>query len=120
MIRALPTESQRRRKESALAFQQIFHDAEPLRVERFSANSFPRSTIPVSCVALIAFFAMEVGVNPRPVLSFVLLSRFVGSRPIALGMPPESSEGESEFRRRFGLRERLTKIVQGHVRYSVT
>ena len=32
-------------------------------------------------------------------------------RPIALGIPPQASEGGREFRRRFGGSERLTDII---------
>ena len=42
----------------------------------------------------IAFLAMQVGVHPRTLGPFVLLSGFVGSRPIALGVPPETRECE--------------------------
>jgi hypothetical protein len=39
-------------------------------------------------VVLIAFFAMQVGVHPRTLGAFVLLSGFVGPSPITLGIPP--------------------------------
>lgn len=42
---------------------------------------------------------MEVRVNPRAILAFVLLGGFVRSCPIALGVPPQSGEGETEARR---------------------
>jgi len=35
--------------------EQFPYDAEPFCIEWFSANGFPCSTIPVKCVALIAF-----------------------------------------------------------------
>jgi len=50
-------------------------------------------TIPVRCVALIAFLAMKVGVNPRTLDALVLLRGFVCSLPIALGIPPQPDEG---------------------------
>jgi hypothetical protein len=46
-----------------------------------------------------------IGVHPRTLRSSVLLSRFVGPRPIALSIPPETREGERQFRRRLGLGE---------------
>jgi len=55
--------------------------------------------------------------DPCPVATFILLSSFVRSRPIALGVRPEAGEGECKFRRWFGCGERFTKIVQGHVGY---
>ncbi len=45
---------------------------------------------------------MQVGVHPRTLYAFVLLRRFVGSRPIALGIPPQSGEGECESGWRLG------------------
>jgi hypothetical protein len=43
---------------------------------------------------MIAFFAMQVGAHPTPLWPLILLRRFVRLRPIALGVPPQSSEGE--------------------------
>jgi hypothetical protein len=40
--------------------QQISHDAQPFRIERFPANRLARPTVPVRCVALIAFLAVQV------------------------------------------------------------
>jgi hypothetical protein len=37
---------------------------------------------------MIALFSMEVGMHPRAILAFVLLSGFVRPRPIDLGIPP--------------------------------
>jgi hypothetical protein len=95
--------------------QQLSRDAEPFRIEWFSANGLTCATIPVGGIALIAFLAMKVGVHPRTIGSFVLLGRFVGLRPIAFGIPPQAGEGLCKLGGRFGLGERLTKIVQGHV-----
>src|ERR1039457_4232929 len=57
---------------------QISHNAEPFRIEWLSADGLACSTVPVGCVVLIAFFAMQVGVHPRTIGAFVPLSRFVG------------------------------------------
>jgi hypothetical protein len=81
------TKLQIRSVELALS-QQLSHNAEPFRIYWLSANGFGCPTIPVGCIALIAFLAMQVGVYPRTLGAFVLLSRFVGPRPIALGIPP--------------------------------
>lgn len=81
----------------------IPYDAEPFRIEWHSANGPARPTIPIGCVALIAFLAMQVGVHPRTLGDIVLLCGFVRSRPIALGIPPKTDEGACESRRRFGL-----------------
>jgi len=66
-----------KKRELALS-QQISDDAEPFRIERFPANGLACATIPVGCITLIAFLAMEVGVHPRALGAFVLLSRFAG------------------------------------------
>src|ERR1035437_1522253 len=95
-------------------FQQISRDAEPFHIEWLWANSLPCSTVPIRRVALITFFAMQVGVHPRTLHAFVLLSRCVGQIPIALGIPPQADERECEFRRRCGCGERLTNILPGH------
>jgi hypothetical protein len=63
-------------------------------MKTFSANGFACATVPIGCVALIAFLTVQVGVNPRTVAAFILLSRLVGSRPIALRIPPETRERE--------------------------
>jgi hypothetical protein len=68
--------------------QQSFHDTEPSRTQRFTRHGLPRPTIPICCVALIAFLSMEVGVDPRTLGSVVLLGRFVRQRPTALGVSP--------------------------------
>ena len=69
-------------------FQQSSQDAEPFGIEWLSANGLAYTTIPIGCVALIAFLAVKVGMHPRTLASFILLSRLVGSRPIVLGIPP--------------------------------
>jgi len=92
----------------------------PFGIERLSAYRLPRSTIPIDCVALIAFLAMQIGMDPRTLRAFIVLGRFMRLFPIALGVPPQAEECMCEFRRRFGCGERLAKIVHGHVGYSVT
>jgi hypothetical protein len=44
--------------------QQLRNDAEPFRIERFTTDGLPRPAVPVRCIALVAFLAMQVGVNP--------------------------------------------------------
>jgi hypothetical protein len=52
---------------------------------------------------VIAFLAMQVSVDPRPLGSFVLLSGFVGPIPIAFGIPPKTRKSEYQARRRLGV-----------------
>jgi hypothetical protein len=54
--------------------EQISYDAESLRIQWLPANGLVRPTVPVGCAALIAFHAMQVGVHPRTLRSFVPLS----------------------------------------------
>lgn len=44
--------------------QQFGNDADPLRIRRFPANRLARPTVPVRCVALVAFLSVEIGVHP--------------------------------------------------------
>jgi hypothetical protein len=52
--------------------------------------------------------------HPRTVSPFVLLRGFVRSLPIALGVPPQSGEGERESGWRLGRGEGLAEVVQDH------
>ena len=94
--------------------KQTFDNAEPFPVERLPTHGFTSPTIPVGGVALIALLAVEIRVNPRPLDAFVLLSGFVRSGPIALGIPPQPAEGARESGWRLGRGERLAKFIQGH------
>ena len=68
--------------------KQAFDNAEPFPVERLPAHGFTSPTIPIGCVALIAFFPVEVRMHPRTLDAFILLRGFVRPPPIALGVPP--------------------------------
>jgi hypothetical protein len=48
------------------------HNADPFLIEWLPADGLACSVVPVGCVALIAFFAMQVGVDPRTLDAFVL------------------------------------------------
>lgn len=89
--------------------------AEPPPIKRLPANWLASPTVPVRCVALIAFLAVQVGVNPRSVDTFILLRGFVRPCPIAFPIRPQSSEREGKSGWRFGRGERLSKFVQRHI-----
>ena len=76
--------------------EQGCHDVEPLFVEWFARGRFASAAIPVSGVPDVAFFAMQVGVNPGTVGTFVLLRGFVSAGPVALRVPPQAGESERE------------------------
>ena len=107
-IRGMPT-SVEQRASSAVGFvsavnlnlllaKQSSNDTKPLRIERLAADWLTRSTVPVCCVAVVAFLSMKVGMHPRSFDTFVLLGGFVRSLPIALAIPPQSGEGVREPR----------------------
>jgi hypothetical protein len=99
-------------------FQQRSRDAKPLRIEWLAADGLARPAIPVGSITLIAFLAMQVGVNPRTFNALILLGGLVRPRPIALAVPPETRERVRESG--WGLRrgERFPKFVQGHLNSS--
>ena len=68
--------------------QQFFSNAQPFRIKRSGEHRLGRPLVPISRVAVIAFLAMEIGMNPRPVAALDLLSRFVAACPFALSVPP--------------------------------
>ena len=74
--------------------QQSFHHVEPFCIEWLVANGLASATVPIACVPLIAFLAVEIRMHPRAIPAFVLLRGFVRPCPIALGVPPQSGEGE--------------------------
>lgn len=49
---------------SRALFQQSANNAHPFRIERLSTDWLASAAVPVGGVFLIAFLAMEVGVNP--------------------------------------------------------
>jgi hypothetical protein len=64
--------------------QDVAENAEPFPVERLPAYGLTRPAIPVGSVALIAFLAVEIRVNPRSLDAFVLLRGVVRLFPVAL------------------------------------
>ena len=70
--------------------QQMSGDAAPFLVEWLSANRLAGSGVPITGIVVIAFLAMQIGMYPRAVTSFVLLGRLVGSFPVAFSVPPQS------------------------------
>jgi len=94
--------------------QQFLYETEPLRIERLPAHRLFRPAIPVLRIALITFLAMQVGVNPRPFDALVPLGGLVCPPPIALAIPPQTSERVRESVWQFGRYERLAKVVYGH------
>jgi hypothetical protein len=67
--------------------EQSLYDAHPLRIKRPSADRLVSTSVAIRGVLLIAFLAVEVGVNPCTFPSRIFLSGFMRSLPIALGIP---------------------------------
>jgi len=63
---------------------------------------------------VVAFLAVEVGVNPRSLDTLVLLSGFVRPFPIAFRVKPQSGKRLRESGWRLSRGEGLAKFVQGH------
>jgi len=99
---------------NSTSLQQRIDDAQPFRIERLPAHRLASPAIPVRCVAPIALLAMQIGMHPRTLDPFVLLSGFVRSLPVLLAIPPQSGERVRESGWRLGRGERLAKFVQGH------
>jgi hypothetical protein len=81
-------QTRNRKKREVDLSQQASQDAEPFRIQWLSANWFSCSAVPVDCVALVAFFAMKISMNPTTLGAFVLLCGFVRPCPVALRIPP--------------------------------
>ena len=96
-------------------FEQRSSYVQPLCIERHPTDGLACPAIPIGRVVLIALFARQVSMHPRPLGTFVLLGGLVRALPIVLGVPPQPGKGvrESGWRLRRG--ERLAKFVQGHV-----
>ena len=86
----------------ASRFQQSSHDGKPFLIQGLPADRLACASVPVRRVTLISFFAVEIGVYPRTLDAFIFLSEFVRSRPITLGIPPQSFEGGRESGWRLG------------------
>jgi hypothetical protein len=94
-----------------LLCQQCLHDSQPFRIERLPADGLACPVVPVGCVALITFLAVQIGMYPRTLDAFVLLSGFVRSLPVAIAVPPQPGKCVSGWR--LGRGQRLAKFVQG-------
>lgn len=71
--------------------QQRLGDLRPFTLKRVSGRWLAGTSIPISRIRVVTLLAMQVGMNPCTVETFVLLSRFVRSLPIALGIQPQTS-----------------------------
>ena len=76
-----------------------------------------RTLVPVSRVLLISLPAVEIGMNPRRLLSGrVVLGNVMGAVEISPGVPPQSLEQGRQARRRHPLAQRSTEFFNRHGR----
>ena len=94
--------------------QQCCRDRDPLRLKLVSCSGAARASVPVSRVGEIAFFPMQVGVNPR-CARIGLIPLHAGMRPVpvAPSIPPERLQSQVESWRGLGPGERGSKLLKG-------
>src|ERR1035438_3380810 len=100
---------------SSILSQQISHNGEPFGTQRLPANGLACPTVPVGCVALIAFLAMQVRREPKshPRLRPAEQIRVLASnRP---WHPTRVRRGRVSVRLAARSRRVIAKIVQGHL-----
>ena len=87
---------------SLLFSEQRRRDLRPLVGECDTLHGLrpPGARIPIAGVAEVAFFAMQVGVNPRAVAPAIFLGARVRAVPIAARVVPERLQGTRRVRRR--------------------
>jgi len=74
-----------------------------------------RAFIPVARIFLVAFPAMEVGMNPSRFLPrLVILGDVMGAIEISPGIPPESLEHVRQARRGYRFAQRGTELFDRH------
>ena len=92
--------------------EQRLRDFRPLGFERRGREGAARATIPVGGVAVVALFAMEVGVDPIAGAALVGLRALVRALPLAACVAPQGGQSGREARR-LGAGERGAKLGQG-------
>src|SRR5581483_9497335 len=70
--------------------------------------------VPVICIRLVAFLAVQVRMDPRSRRTFVLLRGFMSLVPVAFGIPPESRQGGAQSVGRCVLPQGLAKLIERH------
>src|SRR5262249_2539093 len=87
--------------------EQRLGDLAPFLLERRASRSPASAAVPVAGVGIVALFAMQIGMDPCTGWALILLSRFVGSRPVALGIPPQPCKSEPYVARRRVVSQRI-------------
>ncbi len=72
--------------------------------------------VPVSCIAVVAFFPVQVGMHPGAVGVRGIIDKGMGTLPVALGVVPQSLKGRGEAHGWSGLPQRGEKVGEIHAR----
>src|SRR5207247_1807117 len=99
--------------------QNFFDYRSPFDVKRFPRDRAVRAPIPISRIAWVALFAVQVGVDPSCIRAFDILGDAMGRVPIAVAIVPERDEQGSQSRRRYLGRKGRLEIADGHFKKSV-
>src|SRR5688572_2917457 len=70
------------------------HQLFPFRVERQGRRGGAGAAVPVFGVRLVAFLAMQVGMDMRAISVVALLRALMRLVPVAPGIPPQRLQGE--------------------------
>ncbi len=97
-------------------------DRLPLFLQRVAARRAPRLPVPVSRIAGVALFAVQIRVHPCAIAALALLCHFVGAFPVALGVEPQCAQQRWEPRGRALLFEvfRAGFLVEVHERLAAS
>lgn len=92
------------------------HDFFPLRIERRMRMRLTRLTIPISSVALVTLFAMQVSVNPGCLRRRNVLRNLVRPAPISPGVPPHCRQESRYIQGRLRFGNRSPELFVAHSR----
>jgi hypothetical protein len=86
----------------------------PLFLKRIPGWVLSRSLVPIRGIGRISFLSVKIRVYPGARLIFVLLRGFVSPRPVAFGIPPQSSKRIAQPCGRFISKQGLAELLQVH------
>ena len=98
----------------SLSRQQRGGDRRPFLGERRAARRLAGAAVPVAGVAGVAFFAVEIGVDPIAGAALVGLRQLMRAVPVALGLPPQRLQRGAQALGRRGDGERSAKGGEIH------
>jgi hypothetical protein len=99
---------------SSTRCKQCTHDSRPLIGEPATRRAPTGASVPIGGIALVALFAVQVGVDPGTSRTFILLRRFVRSHPIALSIPPQPGQRKVQVSGRSLAAKRVLESIDIH------